>query len=424
MSSTAANPNFYDENPILVAEYKDRKVAIPRSQSYDDIISSIKLGFKTLRSSPASAIELCAKLEGYYDFVCITREVWERILPRLREVKVSLEESEENSASGNKEEQITVEVYIQGLEKTYSVIVSPDYTVEHFKQMIYERESICMDGYRLTLDGALVPGSRKLRECDHYTNLSFAFFKSQKGGKPVIYLFPPVLMTDICVDLALVKSWDFSALYPPTSVSTSRCGALGQAISWTVNAKPDGTLFDHRTQREVAYLFWEAHTNPVAPLSPACSRPGSPVDQSMLAFDPARPQLTPANSVLLPFNKVAAYIDDALISLGLHTEARTSFITYWLPDLQSHENIALRFLPQREYEASAPMSVTPKPDITTRVFMLFGGVKQTELETWADACGRFAKHPSMWRDIVGMDIEKTSDASLFRVLEWGGMEIK
>ncbi|KAG8703999.1 hypothetical protein FRC08_002519 [Ceratobasidium sp. 394] len=142
------------------------------------------------------------------------------------------------------------------------------------------------------------------------------------------------------------------------------------------------------------------------------------------AFDPSRPIITPANSVVLPLGKVTGYIDDVLMSLGLHTEARCSFITYWLPDLQRHSYLALCFLPQVEYEAAAPFSVTPTPDVTTRVFMLFRGVEEDELEAWADATAKANEDPSLWREIVGVDVEKARNSELFRVLEWGGMEVK
>ncbi|KAG8782452.1 hypothetical protein FRC12_020810 [Ceratobasidium sp. 428] len=428
MSSKSMRRVSRGDNPILVAKYDGRKAAIKRSTSYSDTISSVKLAFKALRPLAASAIEIWAVLEEYDDLICITQEVWEDLLPRLTEVEIFLDKPEQNVAVEKQvtssKEKIAVSVYITDPEGIHSVNVSPNASVDSLKRIVCERYGLCSDKYRVMLDCEHVPGTRKIRECDFYDDLEFIFVKEQVGGKPVIYLFPPAPTADICLDLALVKSWDFSALYPPTTISASTCGILGQAVSWTVDAKPDGTLLDHQTQREVAYLFWEAHTNPVSPLSPPCSRPSSPVQESTLAFDPARAELTPDNSVLLPFNKVTAYIDDALQFLGLHTEARTSFITYWLPELQAHEYLALRFLPQSEYEASAPMSVTPAPDVTTRVFMVFKGVEEVSLEAWAPAQGKATEHPSMWCDIVGVNVEKAQDKSLFRVLEWGGMEIK
>lgn len=62
-------------------------------------------------------------------------------------------------------------------------------------------------------------------------------------------------------------------------------------------------------------------------MSPAQSPVSAPTELPVLAFNPACPIIDPDNSVLLPLGKVTKYIDDALLGLGLHTEARTSFIT-------------------------------------------------------------------------------------------------
>ncbi|KAG2740062.1 hypothetical protein P692DRAFT_20840935 [Suillus brevipes Sb2] len=52
------------------------------------------------------------------------------------------------------------------------------------------------------------------------------------------------------------------------------------------------------------------------------------------------------DSVVIPVGK----------ALGLHTEARTSFITYWLTSFLKHEYIALRFVPQAAYERAASLN--------------------------------------------------------------------
>lgn len=70
------------------------------------------------------------------------------------------------------------------------------------------------------------------------------------------------------------------------------------------------------------------------------------------------------------------------------------------------------------------MTITPTPDVTTRVFMLFQGVNGADLEKWEPAQTRAARDPKLWSEIVGVDVGKAADASLFRVLEWGGMEVK
>ncbi|KAF8603245.1 hypothetical protein BDV93DRAFT_442837 [Ceratobasidium sp. AG-I] len=246
------------------------------------------------------------------------------------------------------------------------------------------------------------------------------------GRKPVIYLFPPYHQQDIRVHLSLVDSWNFSALYPPSDIMPGPATnpRLTQSASWTVDASPDGTLLDKGTNREVAYLFWEAHTALDLPATPVSSRPASPGGPSDITFDPLLARLEPSNSALLPLDKVAAYIDDALLALGLHTEARTSFITYWLPSLLVHEFTALRFVPQNEYETAAPINISPVPDVITRVFMIFQGVNEADLERWMPAQARATHDPKIWREVVGVNVEKSADSSLFRVLEWGGMEVK
>lgn len=53
------------------------------------------------------------------------------------------------------------------------------------------------------------------------------------------------------------------------------------------------------------------------------NQPSSPVD-----FVPNASSCRPVDSVLLQIAAVPPYLDSALQSLGLHTEARTSFITF------------------------------------------------------------------------------------------------
>ncbi|KAI0310075.1 hypothetical protein OF83DRAFT_1071132, partial [Amylostereum chailletii] len=242
-----------------------------------------------------------------------------------------------------------------------------------------------------------------------------------RGGKPVIYLFPSRFLANTSITLGLVPSWSFSAIYPNARDASSDNGL--QVIEWVVDARTDGVLVDKASGSELSYLFWEAHTNPAPPLSPPTSRPSTPMADESVPFDPARPQLSPHGSVLLSVEKLPIYLDRVLKELSLHTEARNSFITYWLPSFLKHKHIALRFLSQDSYEAAAPMTVTPAPDVVTRVFMLFKGIDERDLETWGEAEARATHDVAFWKKAVGVDAERAEDRSLFRVLEWGGMEV-
>ena len=72
------------------------------------------------------------------------------------------------------------------------------------------------------------------------------------------------------------------------------------------------------------------------------------------------------------------------------------------------------------------MHVSPTPDIVTRVFMLFRGVSQDDVTLWSPAAARAAAEDgaTFWANVVGVDAGRASDRALFRVLEWGGMEVE
>ncbi|KIM23234.1 hypothetical protein M408DRAFT_77805 [Serendipita vermifera MAFF 305830] len=248
------------------------------------------------------------------------------------------------------------------------------------------------------------------------------------GGKPVIYLFSPTPLS-AKVQLELVPEWSFSAIYPVKKFEETKNG--GQAVTWDVLVKPGSLLIDKESQAEVSYLYWEAKSNP-SPPTPAISRSASPVGSiptQLEVFDPSVPNLTPSNSILLNIDQVPLYLDKALSALGLHTEARTSFITYWLPDMLKHNSIALRFIPQHAYEASAPLKVEPQPSLTVRIFMLWRGLLPCEVEEdgWSEAIARAeAMSVESWKGIVGIPdlFRPVTEGDGFRVLEWGGMEVK
>jgi hypothetical protein len=99
---------------------------------------------------------------------------------------------------------------------------------------------------------------------------------------------------------------------------------------------------------------------------------------------------------------------------------------YWLPSLLKHEYVALRFVAQAAYEEAAKMRISPTPDVVTRVFMLFRGVRRDDVGFWTPAAVRATAEDSatFWTEVVGVDTVRAFDRTLFRVLEWGGMEVE
>ncbi|KAK1233446.1 hypothetical protein PQX77_003398 [Marasmius sp. AFHP31] len=242
--------------------------------------------------------------------------------------------------------------------------------------------------------------------------------------QPVIYLFSPRGIK-ARVRLGLVRGWEFSAIYPVVPIKRPEAampGKIHQSLEWIVETRQDGSMLEKTTDLEVAYLFWEAHTCE----DPAPSPPPSPRLEEFNGsrFVPTDARVTPEDSVLFSIQDLPQHLDKALKALSLHTEARTSFITYWLPSFLKYKYIALRFLPQDEYEAAAPLDITPSPDVVTRILMLFQGVKHEMLGEWKEAIERATPEDhAFWRDVVNVDVDAASDESLSRVLEWGGMEV-
>ncbi|KAF8264814.1 hypothetical protein EI94DRAFT_1737575 [Lactarius quietus] len=284
------------------------------------------------------------------------------------------------------------------------------YTASNSK-LIYE--NAYMNNERTFADYGIVSGDTILLNPD------------SRPRKPVIYLYPPSSLPDVSVELALTPSWRFSAVHPrPRSTVPLGVPHTAQSLTWTVAAEPDGTLVDKTSGMEVSYLYWEAIASS-HPATPGPSRASTPIANTE-TFDPARPSMNPGDSVLLPISMVPGYLDVALKALALHTEARTSFITFWLPDMLKHEYVALRFIAQDAYERAAPMRIAPAPDVVTRVFMLFRGVPAGDLGLWEAASSRAegADGATFWADVVGVNAVRAADRGLFRVLEWGGMEVQ
>jgi hypothetical protein len=316
----------------------------------------------------------------------------------------------EQNSSGN-DDKVTIKLVLPSGE-IRTAKISREMRVDKLVTDTSNILGLCPTDITAVWGGAIMRGDWSIKSYNIKDGDSINLQAALRIAKPVIYLYSPSDI-EVSVKLSLIPEWTLSVIYPVVTTEDH-----GRRLEWNVCTHQDGTLTEHNSGLDVSYLFWEAETNLEAfPQSPA-SKP-QPVD----TFNPISNSLDDTDSVVIPVDKITVYLDKSLKALGLHTEARTSFITYWLPSILKHEYIALRFVPQAAYSRAASLDISPQPDVVTRVIMLFKGVGKEQLADWANAQMQAEKDVALWVDVVGVDPARARDTTLFRVLEWGGMEV-
>jgi hypothetical protein len=288
-------------------------------------------------------------------------------------------------------------------------------TITALKKQIATKEKVsCADSLLLVHAGQHLEGIDSLSQRNITENATIQVVKRPARRKPVIYLQPPHDLNDISVAVSITKDWEFSAVYPLVDSKTDNDRTV---IQWNVAASASGELTEKASGLKLSYLFWEASIIPCRPPTPPESHMRGCTGCSLTD------SLTPQNSAVLAFAPFLKHLDLALTSLGLHISARNDFVTFWLPYFlgiqRGGQDIAFTFVPQAEYELAAHLVVIPAPDIVTRIFLLFGGVYPDD-HTWYEAYQR--ADTIDWKSAVGVRND-VWNATKFRVLEWGGMEV-
>ncbi|KAJ3514856.1 hypothetical protein NMY22_g14608 [Coprinellus aureogranulatus] len=408
---------------LFVLEYKARRILVQKPTHYDQLQQLIG------RHLPEIATGHCVSYHTKDLPICngsaveVTSDVWPIVTPMLKRITVHampemitrmrntqrlrMALPAASPVARHSDPTLAYEVFIKTLTgKMMTFTVRPATTVLVLKTMHSDREGIPVDQQRLIWGGRQLEDSQTMQELGMQEGSTITFALKLRGGKPVLYLLPPSgVHVEASVKLKLVSEWSFSTIYPIVPISPSLKG--GQAIEWRVKAAPDGILLHKGTGLEVAYLFWEAEASKLTNEVPTPF--SSPItERHEVIFNPTQPQVNATNSIVLETAKLTPYLDKTLKEFGLHTEARTSFITYWLPAFLKHQHIALRFLPQVAYEKAAPLEVTPAPDVTVRIFMLFKGLKQEDLGGhWAAAMAAAKGDTIQWKNIVGLAFQRS-----------------
>ena len=182
----------------------------------------------------------------------------------------------------------------------------------------------------------------------------------QLDAKPVIYLYPE---TEMEVTVRLDYDGQLTCTYPAYD------------NSWTVTARPDGTLTDEHG-KTYNYLYWEG------------------VSDTEYDF---------SQGFCIPGGETAAFLENALAQLGLTRREANEFIVYWLPRMEQNPYNLISFQTDT-YTDHARLTVTPEPDSVLRVFMAWKPLESPV-------------------ELPAQDLPAFSRTG-FAVVEWGGAEVK
>ncbi len=179
--------------------------------------------------------------------------------------------------------------------------------------------------------------------------------------KPIIYLYPEK-ETEVSVTLGFPEK--LTTVYPKYN------------NGWHVLAEPDGKLTDLSTGRGLYALYWEGK------------------DGTYRQTD---------EGFVVKGADTATFLEEKLQTLGLNYKESEEFIVYWLPKLEKNNYNYIRFATNEEIESNMPLSVTPKPDTTIRIMMVWRALeKPIEIKE---------------------QVLKTPTRTGFTVVEWGGSEL-
>ncbi|MBI3237794.1 MAG: hypothetical protein HYZ43_02940 [Flavobacteriia bacterium] len=148
--------------------------------------------------------------------------------------------------------------------------------------------------------------------------------------KPVIYFYSP---KDLSVNVELTPKGNFTYTYP--AYENGWKGMVDKNGGITINNK------------HYPYVFWEGTNTEINAL----------VDYNQ--------------GFVVSTENVTVFLEEKLTEMGLNDQERTDFITFWAPRMVGSEKNHVQFIFNEAYDDIATLSITPKPDHTFRLYMLW-----------------------------------------------------
>lgn len=147
---------------------------------------------------------------------------------------------------------------------------------------------------------------------------------------------------------------------------------------WEVITNADGTLTNTKDNKNYSYLFWESMDS------------GEKYDLS--------------KGFIVKGEYTQEFLQSTLSKMGLQPREYNEFIVYWLPKMINNKYNLIHFASKDEYNNIYPLEVSPKPNSSLRVFMVFKPLDNPV-------------------KVTNQNIEPFERKGL-TLLEWGGREIK
>lgn len=191
--------------------------------------------------------------------------------------------------------------------------------------------------------------------------------------KPVIYCYSEKPMH---FDLKLNTVGKLSFAYP----------LLKENQSWSMNLE-NNELIDTKSKQKYPYLFWES-------------------EQEGADFARQNSDQNEINASIVSKSKIVSFLDSTLTVLGLNSQEKTDFITYWGPRMHKSNFYLIQFLQNDECVQIASYQINPKPDHLNRFFMLFMENETNEFS--------FKVLPQNLKPL---------ERNGFYMVDWGGIEL-
>ena len=190
---------------------------------------------------------------------------------------------------------------------------------------------------------------------------SFGLNSLVSSGKPIIYLYPEEEMN---ITVKLGRPQDILVSYPEYE---------GE---WNVLARPDGSLVDLDTGRNLYALYYEGRYT---------------ANNNM------------EEGFVVKGSDTISFLEEKLEILGLNEREAEEFIVYWLPKMQDNKYNYIYFMDIDEINEVMPLYISEEPDTLIRVLMQFKPLNE-------------------YMEVKEQELEKV-DRNGFVVVEWGGTEL-